>query len=81
MKLDLKRLKAERIANDLSQADMAKKMGWKDRAVYAKRENGLVSIGVDEFIKMAEILGYNQNELGIFFKTIVPEKEQNEQKA
>lgn len=75
MKLDLKRLKAERIANGLSQADMAKKMGWKDRAVYAKRENGIVSIGVDEFIKMAEILGYNKNEVGIFFKEDVLERE------
>ena len=81
MKLDLMRLKAERIANGLSQADMAKKMGWKDRAVYAKRENGLVSIGVDEFVKMAEILGYDQNELGIFFKQIVPEKERRKQEA
>lgn len=74
MKFDLKRLKAERIANGFSQADMAEKMGWKDRAVYAKRENGMVSIGVDEFIRMAEILGYNQNELGIFFKLTVPKK-------
>lgn len=81
MELDLKRLKAERVAKGLSQAEMAKKMGWKDRAVYAKRENGLVAIGVDEFIKMVEILGYNENELGIFFKTIVPEKERDKQKA
>ncbi len=81
MKFDLKRLKAERIANGLSQADMAKKMGWKDRAVYAKRENGIVAIGVDEFIKMAEILGYNENELGIFFKVNVPDKERGKQEA
>ena len=50
-------------------------MGWSTRTPYAKRENGLVSIGADELIKMAEIFGYSANELGIFFKVSVPEKE------
>lgn len=74
--MDLKRLKAERIAKGLTQDEMAEAMGWKSRAAYAKRENGIVGIGADELVKMASILGYNENQLGIFFTTNVPEKEQ-----
>lgn len=76
MSLDLKRLKAERIAKGLTQDEMAQAMGWKTRTPYAKRENGVVGIGADELVKMANILGYNENELGIFFRVSVPEKEQ-----
>lgn len=75
MTVDLKRLKAERVAKGLTQDQVAELMGWSTRTPYAKRENGLVSIGADELIKMAEIFGYNVNELGIFFKASVPEKE------
>lgn len=38
MNLNLKRLKAERIANGLTQDEMANRMGWKSRTPYAKRE-------------------------------------------
>ena len=41
-------------------------MGWKSRTPYAKRENGLVTIGADELVQMAEILGYSIDELRIF---------------
>lgn len=75
MSLDLKRLKAERIAKGLTQDEMAQAMGWNTRTPYAKRENGVVGIGADELVKMANILGYNENELGIFFRVSVPEKE------
>lgn len=80
MTVDLKRLKAERIANGLTQDDMAKRMGWKDRAAYAKRENGIVSIGANELAKMVTLLGFSQDKIWIFFKTDVPEKERNERK-
>lgn len=76
MTLDLKRLKAERIAKGLTQDEMAEKMGWKSRTPYAKRENGIVAIGADELCKMAGILGYTPDKLIIFFKANVPEKEQ-----
>ncbi|MCO7128561.1 MULTISPECIES: helix-turn-helix domain-containing protein [Lactococcus] len=76
MTINLSRIKAERIANDLTQEDVAKKMGWKTRTPYAKRENGLVAIGADELIKLASIFGYSKDDLGIFFKSNVPEKEQ-----
>ena len=74
MTIDLNRIKAERIANDLTQDEVAKRMGWKTRAAYAKRENG---IGANELIKLASIFGYDKEDLGIFFKANVPEKEQN----
>ncbi|UNA86060.1 helix-turn-helix domain-containing protein [Staphylococcus pseudintermedius] len=67
MVLDLKRLRAERIACGITQDEMANLMGWKTRTPYAKRENGLVDIGANEFIKMAKILGYETNNLDIFF--------------
>ncbi len=75
MELNLNRLKAERIAAGLTQDQVAEKMGWKTRTPYAKRENGLVEIGANEFIKLAKILGYNTNELEIFFTKDVPERE------
>lgn len=66
MILNLKRLRAERIACGITQDEMAHKMGWKTRTPYAKRENGLVDIGANQFIKMAKILGYDTNNLEIF---------------
>ena len=77
MTIDLNRIKAERIANDLTQDEVAKRMGWKTRSDYAKRENGIVSIGANELIKLASIFGYDKEDLGIFFKANVPEKERN----
>ncbi|MBL1124837.1 helix-turn-helix transcriptional regulator [Streptococcus suis] len=74
MKINLKRLKAERIAKGLTQDEVANRMGWKDRALYAKRENGLVDIGVNEFANIAAILGFSRDELGIFFEDSVPER-------
>lgn len=78
MKLDIKRLKAERVAKGLSQEDMAYLMGWKSRTPYVKRELGIIDIGVDEFLKMIKILGYTEDNISIFFKEDVPEREQKE---
>lgn len=75
MILNLKRLRAERIACGITQDEMARKMGWKTRTPYAKRENGIVDIGANEFIRMAKILGYETNNLDIFFTQDVPNKE------
>ena len=76
MRLDIKRLKAERVAKGLSQEEMANKMGWKSRTPYVKRELGIIDIGVDELLKMIKILGYTENNLSIFFKEDVPVREQ-----
>lgn len=75
MALDLRRIRAERIARGYSQDEMARLMGWESRGPYAKRENGIVSIGADELAKIAKILGYTTKDLAIFFKFDVPEKE------
>lgn len=40
-----------------------------------KERNGIVDIGANEFIKMAKILGYETNNLDIFFTNNVPRKE------
>ena len=66
-------MRAERIACGITQDELAHKMGWKTRTPYAKRENGIVDIGANEFIKMAKILGYETNNLDIFTQ-YVPEK-------
>lgn len=75
MKLDLKRLRAERVACGLSQEDVAKKFG-KTRSWYAKRENGFVSIGADELAKIAGIFNIDDKRIAIFFDNNVPKKEQ-----
>ena len=76
MELDLKRLKAERIASGLSQEDVAKSFN-KTRAWYAKRENGFVPIGADELAVFASLFKIYRDKISIFFKKTVPEKEQN----
>lgn len=75
MTIDYRRLKAERVAKGLSQEEMAKMMGWDSRTPWAKRENGLVSIGADELAKAAEVLGIPMSNLSIFFTADVPKKE------
>lgn len=75
MTVDLNKLRSERVYKGITQDDMAKMMGWSSRSAYAKRENGFISIGADELAKIASILGYGREELGIFFKENVPEKE------
>ena len=75
MILDRNRLKAERVAKGYTQEYMANALGWETRTPYVKRELGLIDIGIDEFLAMAEILGYDETNLSIFFKKNVPEKE------
>ncbi|RND51862.1 helix-turn-helix domain-containing protein [Lacticaseibacillus paracasei] len=75
MTLNLKRLRAERIAKGMNQDEMAKAMGWHTRSSYAKRENGITTISATELVKMASILGYGANQLDLFFTDNVPDKE------
>lgn len=75
MTLNLKRLRAERIAKGMNQDEMAKAMGWHTRSSYAKRENGITTISATELVKMASILGYGANQLDLFFTNIVPDRE------
>lgn len=75
MTINLKRLKAERIASGMTQDEVAHRMGWKTRTPYAKRENGIVSIGADELAKITLIFGLPMEKITIFFEDNVPEKE------
>ena len=75
MTLNLKRLRAERIAKGMNQDEMAKAMGWHTRSSYAKRENGITTISATELVKMASILGYGANQLDLFFTDDVPDRE------
>ena len=75
MKVDLLRVKAERVAKGYTKAKMAELMGLA-RNQYNKRENGKISFSADELITLANLLGYNKDEIGIFFKQIVPETQQ-----
>lgn len=77
MTLNLKRLRAERIAKGMNQDEMAKAMGWHTRSSYAKRENGITTISATELVKMASILGYGANQLDLFFTDNVPDRERN----
>ena len=65
--INLERLKQSRIDNNLSQEKKTKKLNWKSRSQYSKRENGQVSLGADELIAIAKILGYDKKEVGYFF--------------
>lgn len=72
MTLNLKRLRAERIAKGMNQDEMAKAMGWHTRSSYAKRENGITTISATELVKMASILGYGTNQLDLFLQITFP---------
>lgn len=71
VKFNLKRLKAERIAQGMTQADIAKKLGM-TRVSYAKRENGNINISVDEFAEILTALGYDKTKMPIFLKLVFP---------
>ena len=66
MEFELNRLKAERIAKGYSQEELAKKLGC-TRSMYTKRENGAVSLGVDELAKIATALEMPESRISIFF--------------
>lgn len=72
MTINLKRLKAERIANGMTQDEMAHRLGWKTRTPYAKRENGIISIGADELARITLVLGLPIEKITIFLTQTFP---------
>lgn len=66
MKFNLSRLKAERVAKGLTQAEMAKKIGISTNA-YWRKEHGYRDISVEEFVKILNVLGYSKKQLPLFF--------------
>lgn len=75
MGVNLKRLKAERVAQGLTQAELASRLGW-SRNKYAKRENGFVSLSANELASISNALGYSADRIGIFFEATAPKREQ-----
>ncbi|MGL5549019.1 MAG: helix-turn-helix domain-containing protein [Culicoidibacterales bacterium] len=65
-KINLRRVKAERIANGYSHDDMAKALGYKDRGAYARREQGLTEITLSDFLKMVEMFGFGLGDIEFF---------------
>ncbi|MEJ1295451.1 helix-turn-helix transcriptional regulator [Latilactobacillus sakei] len=57
MSINLKRIKAERVAKGFTQEQVANEIGM-NRSSYIKRENGNVPFGADELAKVAEVLGH-----------------------
>jgi transcriptional regulator with XRE-family HTH domain len=74
MEINLNRIKAERIAAGISQQQMAKVLGI-SRGAYWKRENGQTPIGAEELAKIAETIGIDKDNIGIFFKFNVTERQ------
>lgn len=64
--MKLEKLKKARKAKGLTQVQMAKALGYKDKSGYWYLENGHVSITLDKAIKISKILGVDINE--IFFE-------------
>lgn len=73
MKVDLLRVRAERVAKGYTQAQMAERMGLA-RDQYNKRENGKISFSADELITLANLLGYSKDEIGIFLNKPFPKR-------
>lgn len=77
MKFDLNRLKAERVARNLTQAEMAEKIGISTNT-YWKKEHGYRDISMEEFIKILGVLGLSKKQLPLFFAINVDKKERKD---
>lgn len=77
MKFDLNRLKAERVAKGFTQQDLADALGI-SRTAYWKKESGDSDIGLEQFLKILQILGLSKQDLPIFFANNVDKRERKE---
>lgn len=68
MKVNLRRLAAERKNKNLTQEQMADLMGMKNRQSYANKENGTSSIKSQELFEMIKIFGYTIDDIKLFIK-------------
>ena len=73
MKVDLLRVKAERVAKGYTQAQMAERMGLA-RDQYNKRENGKISFSADELITLANLWGIAKMKSVFFLNKVFPKR-------
>ncbi|OJG42980.1 hypothetical protein RV04_GL000739 [Enterococcus hermanniensis] len=64
--INLKRLKAERIANGITEAEMGKKLNKSSSIIY-KYENGSRNLSIENFCKMIDVMGFKAKDVNIFF--------------
>ena len=77
--MNLKKLKELRQAKGLTQSEMAKLLGYKDKSGYCQLENGNVKITLEKALKISEILETNIEE--IFFENNVENNSTKRQSA
>ncbi|GFH43395.1 putative Cro-like protein, phage associated [Lactococcus hodotermopsidis] len=77
MFVNLKRLKAERVAKGMTQDEISKNLEW-SKAKYTKLENGYSKLGADDLAKIANIIGIE--DMNIFFNFDVDEMERERTK-
>lgn len=65
MQFNYQRIQEVRTQKGMSQAELAKQMGWKSRSAVSQRESGKVEVGANELHRLAQIL--DVNDLRIFF--------------
>lgn len=66
MKLNVRRLKAERVANGLSQDEVARALGM-TRSSYSLKENGHRNWTVENLVKFCDLVGIESDQIGVFF--------------
>lgn len=79
MKFDLNRLKAERVAKGFTQQDLADALGI-SRTAYWKKESGDSDIGLEQFLKILQILGLSKQDLPIFLQTMLTKENERKNK-
>ena len=67
MKFDLKRLKGERVARGITQAEMAHQIGISTNA-YWRKENGERDIGMEEFVNLKGLRIQKETNFAFFCK-------------
>ncbi|AYO30842.1 XRE family transcriptional regulator [Biomaibacter acetigenes] len=73
------KLKKIRTDKNITQKEMALKLGYKDKSGYCQLENGDVEMTLEKAIKISQILGVRVEE--IFFDTKVQASRTNQQTA
>lgn len=76
MRFNYNRLKAERVAKGLTVQEMADELGI-SKGAYSKKENGKLSVTVDDFSVISNKLGIKHDKIEIFFTLNVSEMETN----